>query len=278
MPPSIYKSEIGRKKVLDLYETILKRWPITFSEITVQTPYGDTHIIKCGDEKLPPLVLLHGSSSNALTWMGEVAAYSKHFCIYAVDVIGEPGKSSETRPSLEDNSYAEWMSATLKGLNLPCVYLVGMSQGGWIALKYAISQPDTVKKLVLLSPGGVVPTYISFILKAILFSLLGQRGMEKLNAYVFGNVKVEKDVIDFMNVLMTNLIPRMDKEYIFSDEELAKLSMPTLFIGGDRDVIRPVIKIHVRLGKFLPKFTGVIIPDVGHVLINTTDRVVEFLV
>jgi pimeloyl-ACP methyl ester carboxylesterase len=76
----------------------------------------------------------------------------------------------------------------------------------------------------------------------------------------------------------THFNSRIDKEYIFTDEELMRLKMPVLFIGGVEDVTQSVKDAADRLGKLLPDLHTVIIPDMGHALVNTVERVTLFLI
>jgi pimeloyl-ACP methyl ester carboxylesterase len=63
-------------------------------------------VIASGREDAPPLMLLHGPAFNSVTWMGDVAAWSAHFRIYAFDVIGHPGLSAPSRPRYDSDAYA----------------------------------------------------------------------------------------------------------------------------------------------------------------------------
>ena len=126
-------------------------------------------MIASGEKTAPPLILLHGSGSNAVSWAGDVAQYSLSFRVYAVDIPGEPGKSAEKRFPWDGPAYAEWLEDILDELQINKTTLLGLSQGGWIAIKFAVCDPERVDKLVLLAPGGIVPTKVSFILAAILF-------------------------------------------------------------------------------------------------------------
>jgi pimeloyl-ACP methyl ester carboxylesterase len=277
MNNTVYKSEESRKKVISFYDQELKKWPVPWRPLVIPTRSGDTYLIECGKPTNPPLILIHGASSNALTWAGDIKNYVENYRVICVDVIGEPGKSAQTRLPYEDESYAQWLSDVLDSLKLKKVILMGMSQGGFIALKYAVYHPERVSKLVLLAPGGIVQTKPSFLLIAILSMFFGKWGAHKLNSYVFGNITVEPIVLQFMDIIMNNINPRFDKEYIFTDNELRRLYMPVLLIGGLKDVIRSETSIKSRLEKLLPKFASKLLPDDGHVLINTASYVLPFL-
>ena len=155
--PSLYRSPAGEKAVMAFYDAVLAAWPVPYTTQMVETRYGDTFVISSGDPTNPPMILLHGGTSNAVSWAGDVAAYAKQYHVHAVDQIGDPGRSAPTRPPLEGSAFADWLDDVRMGLNVACVTLVGLSQGGWIALKYSTTYPDRVAALVLLTPGGIMP-------------------------------------------------------------------------------------------------------------------------
>lgn len=97
-------------------------------------------------------------------WAGDVAAYSRQYRVYAVDLPGEPGKSAPNRPAWDGPAYAEWLEDVLDALKIEKATLLGLSQGGWAALKFAVYQPQRVEKLVLLNPAGIAPDKLSFVI------------------------------------------------------------------------------------------------------------------
>lgn len=274
---SIYKSPAGEKEIMALYEAVLVHWPIPSQTFTLPTRHGNTFIIAGGETTAPPLILLHGSASNAVSWAGDVSVYASRFRVYAVDIPGDPGKSAPNRLPWDGPGYAEWLADVLDGLNIQATALLGLSHGGWTTLKFAVHYPERVNKMVLLTPGGIMPTRPSFILRAVFFSLLGRWGAQKLNRFVFGRQPIHPDALKFMDAIMTHFRARIDKEYLFSDAELARLNMPILVLGGTEDVIRPVDQIIARLRKFAPQLQAEMIPEMGHVLVGTTERIIPFL-
>jgi len=274
---SIYKSEAGERAIMEVYDTVLKNWPVEYQTITMPTRHGDTFVITGGDESKHALVLLHGSSSNATSWIADFPEYSCHFRVYAIDIPGDPGKSAPNRLPWNSLGYAEWLLDTLNGLKIEKAMLLGLSQGGWTALRFATNYPERVCKLVLLTPGGIVPTKKSFLLKSIFYLLQGKRGVEKLNRYVAGSNPIHPDAMKFMNLIMTHFKARIDREYLFTDDELKRLSMPILLIGGTNDVIRSNEAIVRRLETLVPQLQSSILPGKGHVLINMTQNILPFL-
>jgi len=274
---SIYRSPESERQIKDLYDKAVSRWPVPNEHITVPTRFGDTFIVASGAPSAPPLVLLHGANSCVLAWMGEIAEYSRHFRTYAVDIIGEPGRSAPARPSLNGPAYAEWLANVLDALKVPKTSLAGLSQGGWTALKFAVTYPERVDKLVLLSPAGVTPDRTSFLLRVLLLYLAGKPGRQSINRYVFGKDKIDATAREMMNVIMTGIVPHIERLNLFVDDELRRLTMPVLLLGGDKDRIRDVSKIGTVLRQFAPQLSVKILPGRGHVLVNTAELAVEFL-
>ena len=275
--PSIYKSPQGYAKIMAIYDSVLNRWPVPFETRTVPTRHGDTFIIASGSPASPALVLLHGSCSNAVSWIGNIVDYSKLFRVFAVDIPGEPGRSSPNRPDWNSPAYAEWLEDVLDRLDIKKAILLGISQGGWTALKFATYAPERLTKLVLISPAGIVPAKLSFVFKAVLLSMLGKRGSQAINKITFSKDAVSEEAILFMDAIMTHFKPRIGNMAMFTDIELKRLGMPILLIGGQLDPIQANVRIVARMRKLLPDITTMIIPDKGHVLINTSEIILPFL-
>jgi len=274
---SNYKSPAGEREIMALYNAVLARWPVAHETFHLPTRHGETFVIASGEPSAPPLVLLHGAVSNAVSWVGDIAAYSSCFRVYAVDLPGEPGKSAQNRPAWEGPAFAEWLEDILDSLKIQKTALLGISQGGWTALKFATCHPNRVSKLILLTPGGILPTRPSFILKAIVFSMFGRWGGERINRMVLGKQAIHPEAVKFMDALMTHFKPRIGREYLFSDDELKRLDMPILLLGGTEDVVHPLEGIAQRLGKFAPRLEATLIQGMGHAVVNMNERVLPFL-
>ena len=124
---SIYKSEAGKRAVETRYREALRRWPVPSRHVTLPTRHGDTFAVVSGEGNSVPLVLLHGSGTNSSMWMHDVAGWARDFRVYAVDTIGEPGLSAESRPPLRSEAYGEWLDDVWNGLGLESAAVVGVS-------------------------------------------------------------------------------------------------------------------------------------------------------
>jgi pimeloyl-ACP methyl ester carboxylesterase len=272
-----YKSAQGEKAVMAFYDSVLAQWPVPHETLYLDTRIGRTFALACGEKTAPPLVLLHGSTSNSLTWAGDIAAYSRHYRVYAVDTPGEPGKSEPNRPPWEGPAYAEWLEDVLEKLGIDKVVLVGLSEGGWLAAKFAAHKPEQVTKLVLLTPGGIAQPRLSWILRVIPLAMLGKWGIKQINKIVFNNEPIPPEVEEFMILLFTHFKARTDLLPILSDEALQRLNMPVFLLVGDKDAAFDSKKIKARMQVLVPNLAAPDLPEAGHVLANMSNQVIPFL-
>jgi pimeloyl-ACP methyl ester carboxylesterase len=274
---SIYKTPAGEQAVMAFYDSVLEQWPLPHERLSIPTRHGDTFVLACGNPAGPPLILLHGAGTNSAIWAGDVMTYGRDFHLYAVDLIGEAGRSAPNRPPWQGPAYVQWLDDVLAALPVETVTLAGISQGAWTALKFAVARPERIERLVLICPGGIVPDKLSFVLRAIPLSLLGLWGTERLAQLIYAEQPLPAGTLEAIMLIMRHFKSRIGVLPIFSDEELQRLTMPTLLLGGGRDALRDNEKIAARLTPLLPNLQVTILPEGGHALLNTKGYVMEFL-
>lgn len=274
---SVYKTPEGEKAAMAFYNSILKRWPVPHETLNVATRHGNTFIIASGRPSSPPLVLLHGAGTNSSMWARDVVAYSQAFRTYAVDLLGEAGRSAPNRPSWNGSAYTEWLDEVLSTLRVERTVLIGMSQGAWVALKYTIEKPDSVAKLVLICPGGIIPDRTTFVFRAFFSSLLGSWGVKRMVRLLYADQRVPEGIEERTAMLIRNFRSRVGLLPIFSDEQLQRLTMPTLLLGGTKDALRNIENIAARLHAFVPRLEVTILPGAGHAVVNTAEHILSFV-
>lgn len=279
----IYKSEAGERAVRERYAEVLKRWPVASQQLRVPTREGETFVIVSGAADAPPLVLLHGSAFNSATWMGDVAAWSEHFRVYAVDVIGQAGASAPSRPAYDSEAYAFWLDDVLDALAVPSAALVGLSLGGWIALDYAIRRGERVQSLVVLCPAGVGRETVSmFTLLFVIAPLLalGRWGRRKAMAMTLGPAPREREAHatnKLSSLVFAHFRPNMARVARFGDAALQRLAMPLLAIVGERDAMLDSRETRDRIERNVARAEVLWLPGVGHRIVGQTAPILEFL-
>lgn len=234
----VFKTEKGQKLVLSRYKEILSDWPVKNKQYCVETTIGSTFVIESGDSSNQPLILLHGGTSNSFTWFTDVIELSKKYNVFAIDIIGEPGLSAAVRPKYKSGAYEQWLKEVCGALNINSCNIVGISLGGWMALNFSIHYPEMVKKLFLISTGGLSKVNPTFLLKILFYSFLGKRDniLKLLNG---GKNIVEtallKSAMEYTELISVHTVPRTEELPVFSSLELSKLSMPVMLVFGEKD-------------------------------------------
>jgi len=155
--------------------------------------------------------------------------------------------------------------------------LVGCSLGGWIALDFAVKYPERIEKLVLMATAGVVHVKTKTIFWIIITSFLGSWGFNKLNKLVYSNLEIDKKAFEFASLIKNYYKPRTDFLPNLPDNSLQKIKVPALFIGGENDCFYDSQKTASRLNDNLRNIHSFVLVNAGHVLINQTSKIIQFL-
>jgi pimeloyl-ACP methyl ester carboxylesterase len=281
---TVYKSEKGKQAVLASYKNILAAWPVPNRQYTVPTAWGETFVIESGSPEAPDLVLLHGALSNSFTWFSDVPLLSERFHVFAVDLIGEAGFSAENRPAYKSGAYQQWLDAVIAGLGIKQCSIAGLSFGGWVALRYATIHPERVSNLVLLCPGGLAMQKRDILLRTLLQRISARSNSSKAIGDMLGmrsgnssETAEMRQALEFILLITRNEKPRYATLPVFSDEELSRLTMPVLVVFGDSDMLLDAEKSIDRIRRLAPKVTSVVLPGVGHAVINQAPLILKFL-
>lgn len=236
---AIYKSPEVRARFLEMYDAKMKKWPVPFEDVYIDTEYGKVHVVACGPEDAPPLLLLHASGVSSWSWLPNVKALSRHYRIYAVDTLGDAGKSELLKrdhyPS-NGRVQAGLCAVICNNLGIERAFVAGASEGGFIGTNFALHAPDRVVKLVLLGPMGYGGTAGS-VFRIMLTQFFPLKGVQKRTiAWAFGdNPGVAGMFGEWFPLLMTETFPRKARPVQFTADELSSLQAPVLLILGSRD-------------------------------------------
>jgi pimeloyl-ACP methyl ester carboxylesterase len=270
----IFTKPDGRANYMAAYEAMFSLWKVPYDSIDVQTGYGSTHINVSGPSDGHPLVLLH---------FANIAALSANHRVYAVDTIGDAGKSVADRLLEQRTDYAEWLREVFDGLNIERANLLGHSYGGWLTLNMALVNPDRLRKIVLLAPAAS-------IYPMSLLTQLGLRLPFKIRPparFVFKMIAskgtvFEETFIHLMEMVTRYCLPALMFPTLYTDEELKQIELPTLLLIGAGEKIYNPKKALERAERLIPNLRAEIIPNVGHTLnmekpeiINS--RILDFL-
>ncbi len=265
---SVFKSEESRRRIRQRYGQILAAFP--FRQRYIDTGFGKTFLLEAGETNEPVAVLLHGSCSNSAFWFGEMTALSKSYHVYAVDLLGEAGNSDENRLDLSTRAYADWLKELTGALGIGQAAVIGNSLGGWMALRFAVTYPDSVKKLALIAASGLSRQNPATLEQP-------KDGRSKLEDTVRADAKLPEEVEAFINMILDGYLPIREELPVFSDEQLRALTMPVLFVAGENDVMTDAKAAADRLEAFLPQAEVHLLKNTGHVVLDALAYLAPFL-
>jgi pimeloyl-ACP methyl ester carboxylesterase len=275
----IYKSEEGRIKMMELYAEFLSKWKVPYREIDVDTSYGRTHVIIIGSEKNKKnIIFLTGAGGNSSINHSSVVSAYKDFCIYSIDIIGQPGKSITTKLPKGSKDYADWLEEVFLKLQIEKANVIGSSFGGYISQWFFYYHPERIDKLILVSTSYVkrMPIPIEMIHHGMFSSteklLLWANGGNPIKDKEYENLYIK--LFTYTNKYCTQYFPYLS---LISEEDVKKINKPVLIIMGDNDKFLWNAKEAQKFIKNVnnPFIRFEMIPDEGHFLLNRFDVITK---
>lgn len=175
-----------------------------------------------------PLILLHGNGEDGSYFVHQMEPFAKHFRVIALDTRGH-GQTPRGDPPFTIRQFAEDLLAFMDRLGIGKAHILGFSDGGNIAMIFAMTHPERVEKLILdganLDASGVkgsiqIPIEIGYRI-AKLFARRDPQARKK-----------------------AELLGLMVNDPQVKPEALSRIQSPTLVVAGDKDMIKDA---HTRL-------------------------------
>ncbi|WP_010631219.1 alpha/beta fold hydrolase [Sporolactobacillus vineae] len=266
---SVYRNtKDAERKFLAAYDRTLQAWNIPFDSEFVITSFGKTHILVAGKEHSEPLFLFHGFAFSSASWIDNIPALSEMYRVYAVDFVGDINRSTASRPVRSKEDCAQWFRELLDHFEIRRTHIGGHSFGGFVALVLASYAPESISKVIAISPAGSFRRQsIRFFYKCLLAGLLpSTRRLDNLVRYMTGaGQTVNRLLSDQFITAMQNALPRTRLfPSRLSVRELGRIQQPVLLLIGDRDIQYAPEKAIKRAESALPMIETHLISNTGH--------------
>jgi pimeloyl-ACP methyl ester carboxylesterase len=239
-PQSIYKSSEVEAKFMEIYDTRMEQWPVSYETIFLDTSYGKVHVITSGSRNAPPVLLLHAGMLSSWSWLYNIEELSKYYRVYAIDNIGDVGKSVLNDLSSypkDGKALSDFYIEVSEKLGVGSAYVIGASNGGFIASNYALYAPERVEKVVLLGPMGVTPatgTTMFKMIVAVTFPI--KPFQDNMFDWALGeNLKVEESFGEWFRMVLEGTQVQIANPTTFTPEQLQNIKVPVLLILGEKD-------------------------------------------
>jgi len=232
----------------------------------VQVGPHKIHYLVKGDG--PPLVLVHGVAMRSHDWAPLLPTLARTNRVYALDLLGYGASDKPKDADYSIATHAAVVRGFMDAMQLKQADVLGVSMGGWVALKVAADNPERVRKLVLVSSGGFA---FQTALDERAFSA---ETVPQLRA----SLLLQSDRADLLPQFVLRDFLRLSKEKAFVvrsamramldgreilNGKVGRVKMPVLLVWGTADRIVP-FSVAAQMQKEMPQATIVPLEGCGH--------------
>jgi pimeloyl-ACP methyl ester carboxylesterase len=226
-----WRSEAAHQRFIAMEDELWReRWPDPPAALDVDSYAGTTRIYRWPGTG-EPIVFLHGMGGTGLTWSPWIERLAGRD-LYAIDTIGDVGRSQQRTVIENANGLAAWLGEALTGAGVERAHLVGTSYGGFIALNLAVRSGERVSSLTLVDSGGLAPfRFGRFMLWGLpnLFGSMAPTPMRQLLAR-------RRPLLEDPRIMRIALHAQMNHRFRLpgveplTDNELRSITVPTVVI------------------------------------------------
>jgi len=210
------------------------------------------------------VVLIHGAGGSHLHWPASLRCLPGAR-VYAIDLPGHGRSGGDGRERIE--GYAADLVGFLQALGVGRATLVGHSMGGAIAQSMALTTPERVSRLVLVSTGArlrVAPAVLEGLRQDF-------AGTVRLLAEWIWGPGTEPTLVAEGRRAMEEAGPQvLTGDFLACDrfdvrERIGEIAMPTLVITGSEDLMTPP-RFGQWLADHIPGARFLLVEGAGHMV------------
>jgi pimeloyl-ACP methyl ester carboxylesterase len=278
---------VGRSRWLDVDWRRHQRWvlvdgqPISVIELGGESADGEP---LAGQ----PVVLVHGLAGSWQNWLEQLPVLADRHRVLAFDLPGF-GHSPMPAEKITISGYARLLDRLLGVLGIDAAAVVGNSMGGFIGAELAITFPQRVERLVLVSAAGVSTKGNAGTQRAMsalrrLETVLGGTSawVASKSDAAAGRARLREAVLNLVVAHPDRLPAPLAAEQIRGvgtpgfmqglaavldydvRARLSEIACPTLIVWGERDRLITVRDADV-FAQLIPDSRKVVLADTGHV-------------
>ncbi len=217
----------------------------------------------------PAVAFAHGAGGNAASWWQQIPVFSQRYRMIVFD-HRLYGRSVCAPDNFDRSKFGDDLMAILDAEGIERTAIVCQSMGGWTGLRAALERPDRVSCLILSNTsGGVFTPLVEENIKV---------ARARFASEGFGNVALHGGFIErhpdlaFLYAQISSLNAQLTPEVRaqiaqrdnpVSEMVLAELSVPTLLITSENDVVFPPAAIR-EVAALMPGAELIELPEAGH--------------
>lgn len=263
---SVFRTAPGEKQVLEAYDSIMDSWPVPYEDLFLNSSLGRTHVIASGAKDAPPIILIHAFYASAASWFQNAGCLSRSYRVYALDIIGDPNKSQPLKPIRQLSDFVVWFNDVMNELHIDQADFIGNSVGAFHIMNFALSAPQRVRRMILIGPAAtflkITPFYIHTFPGGITgWTFLVRHAIRWIENEAPLDPKFQKL---FYFIMKYGKSANQVFPAVFTDEQLKRITTPTLLIYGEKEVIYDYNLAINRAEQYLQNIKTEIIPGGNH--------------
>jgi pimeloyl-ACP methyl ester carboxylesterase len=266
-----FRDDAARERFRAAYDNAVASWPIPPTHLDVETGYGPTHVLSSGSGTGAPIVLLHGVAVSSPSWFASVGALSETHPVFAIDAIGDAGRSTQTSPVRTGDDMSRWLDEVLAALGLDRVHLIGLSYGGWLALNQASRSSDRLVSVTAVDPiGAIGRPSLAFMIKIVPDSVLAlaksEKAIHRLLRRLNNGTPPEQPLLDLSVTGLRSYVGKQPFPKRLTDDDLRAIHTPTLVLFGEQSPVNRARRAAERSRDLIANVEIEVVPDAGHML------------
>lgn len=224
------------------------------------------------------IVFLNGLSQSTMSWALTTPYFTANYKIILIDFIFQ-GQSDKTGDWRNFDQHANDVLTILDSLKIEKVIIIGLSYGSLVAQHMAVNSPKRIEKLILISTFAHKTPYFeaielswwralefggySLMLDIMLPSVLSENYFTNPLIPIDLMKQARQESIEDKQALFK--LMRATKEREDYRKKLADITIPTIVIQGEKDLLFPV-HMAKEVSDSIPNTKLIVIPNAGHTL------------
>lgn len=242
-------------------------------------PYNEHQIYveSYGDESLEPFIMLNGIMMSTASWHSFYDLFTPYKRVILIDLLDQGKSSKLTGLEYDLSLQVEAVDAVIQALDLKDISLFGISYGGEVAMKYAVTYPKKIKKLLLFNTTAKTSKWLQEIghswnkaandpyayYATTIPTIYSPEFYEKKHEWMEN--RKEQLLKIFANQEFIQAMIRLTNSAENHDvtDQLSALDMPVLVVGSEHDTITPYPE-QEKLAALIPNSQLIQILNTGH--------------
>jgi 3-oxoadipate enol-lactonase len=223
-----------------------------------------------------PIVFSHGLLWSTRLFAPQVGELKKRYRCIAYDHRGQGRSADDDADAISVVTFTDDAAALIDALNLGPVHFCGLSLGGIVGMRLALSRPSLIRSLVLLDTTAEgEPSKLKYKVLNLVVRLFGVKAAvaTAIMPALHGKTALADparagDRHDWQDMLMANrnsiwraVNGVLARKSMIAD--LGEISAPTLVAVGEEDVGTP-LPMSERIAQAIPGAKLLVIPRAGH--------------